>query len=71
MSDITNTLPEIAESLFEKGFSIEISDDHNSITVSLNRPVRYSEIEAAVGYEFPASLQMRYNWNGSIVISER
>lgn len=65
------TLPEIAEMLHDKGFSVEIADDHNSITVSLHRPVRYSEIEAAVEYEFPASLQMRHNWNGSIVISER
>jgi len=65
------TLPEIAETLYNKGFSVSIADDHNSITVSLKRPVRYSEVEAAVDYEFPASLQMRHNWNGSIVISER
>lgn len=65
------TLPEIAETLYMKGFSVSIANDHSSITVSLNRPVSYSEVETAIEYEFPASLQMRRMASGSIVISER
>lgn len=66
-----NTLPEIAETLYDKGFSIEIADDHSQIFVTLtSRILRTREVCDALGWEWdtiPSNVTMYYQRHGIII----
>lgn len=70
MSKNTMHLPEIAEVLSDKGFSVTISNDHRSISVGLNRKVNVSEIEAACDYEIDNAVTVRRTEDGKVRLSE-
>jgi len=69
MNTIAKHLPEIADELFTKGFSVTIHNSHRMIAVSLNRPISYSEIEHALGYEIASTVRFG-RYNGRVIISE-
>jgi len=60
-------LPEIADTLHNKGFKVQIDESHEKITVSLNRRVDFSEIEAACDYEISSEIRMSRSNDGKSV----
>lgn len=61
-------LPEIADTLYSKGFKVKIAPSHEFIAVSLNRRVDFSEIEAACDYEISSKIRMSRANDGKSVI---
>ena len=71
MSDIINTLPEIATVLLDAGFSISVTDDHNLLYVMLNRRIAVQEICDALGWsDIPENVGMAQLGNGVAIIDD-
>lgn len=71
MSDIINTLPEIAMELSMAGFSVEIAEDHSQLFVTLtSRILHTQEVCDALGWDWetiPANVMMTYQGQGVII----
>ena len=69
MNTEINTLPEIAEELHDKGFSVGIADDHSQLFVTLTSRILHTrEVCDALGWDItPSNVKMAYQGQGVII----
>ncbi len=71
MSDIINTLPEIATELLQAGFSVSVTDDHNLIFITLKRRVSVQEVLDALGWYFiPSNVEVKVIGSGVAIVDD-